>query len=72
MNHRLLKAFNPNLFLTTTKTSYAMELVKCQPKMIWFCDWRFKTKVMIVCDLFFRKPISIVWYVALLQPDRAC
>ena len=34
---------------------------KYQPKMIELCDWAFETKVIIVCDSFFRKPISIVY-----------
>ena len=33
---------------------------KCEAKLIWPCDWPFETKVIIVCDLFFRKPISVV------------
>ena len=39
--------------------SYA-NLGKCQPKIIMLCDWCFETKVIIVGDSFFRKPISIV------------
>ena len=32
---------------------------KYQPKMIKLCDWSFETKVIIVFDSFFRKPISV-------------
>ena len=39
---------------------------KYQPKMIRPCDWTFETKVIIVCDSFFRKPISIVHCLSLL------
>ena len=33
---------------------------KYQSKIIRPCDWNFETKVIIVYDSFFRKPISIV------------
>ena len=33
---------------------------KYQPKMIGLCDWTLETRVIIVYDSFFRKPISIV------------
>ena len=39
-----------------------------QLKMITLCDWGFKAKVIIVCDSFFRKQISIVRCLSLLQP----
>ena len=34
---------------------------KYLPKMIRPCDWIFETKVIIVCDSFFRKLFSIVY-----------
>ena len=48
---------------------YELECIhagKYQPKMIRPCDWTFETKVIIVCDSFFRKPISIVHCLSLL------
>ena len=33
---------------------------KYQPKITRLCDWTFKTKDIIVCDPFFRKPIFIL------------
>ena len=41
---------------------------KYQSKMIGLCDWTFETKVFIACDSFFRKPISVVYCLSLLEP----
>ena len=35
------------------------EIDKYQPKIIKLCDWPYETKLVIVCDSFFKKPISI-------------
>ena len=35
---------------------------KYQSKMVRLCEWSSETKVIIVCDSFFRKPISIVHF----------
>ena len=42
------------------------EVGKYQPEINGLCDWTFKTNVIIVCDSFLRKPISIVYCLSLL------
>ena len=39
--------------------------------MIRPCDSAFETKVIIVCDSFFRKPIALVYCLSLLLPTNA-
>ena len=43
------------------------------PKMIMFCDWLSETKMIIVCDSFFRKTISIVLlsFIVIINQPRA-
>ena len=35
--------------------------------MIRLCNWTFETKVIVVCDSLYRKPISIVYCISLLN-----
>ena len=35
--------------------------------MIRFCDWTFETKVTIVCDSFFGKPVSTLFFISIIN-----
>ena len=39
--------------------------LKFQSIMMRLCDWPFESKIIIVCDLLFKKPISIVYRLSL-------
>jgi hypothetical protein len=41
------------------------------PKMIMFCDWLSETKIIIVRDSFFRKTISLLSFIVIINQPRA-
>ena len=49
-----------HVYVNLCKVIFGKQLGKDLRKMIMFCDWLSETKMIIVCDSFFRKTISIV------------
>ena len=65
----MLNKSHVNLFsyIIVTTVYYSYKVEGKIPTQKWLCDWLFERKVL-VCDSFFRKPISIVFPCYNYQP----